>query len=124
MKCYTPAVKGESVRRTLIALKSQKDKVDSDFEKAKKRVSELKDESEKALMDAKIDEEVAVKAATNHLEIKQKSVEQARVALIKAKDACKRLTNENVELNKWVESTEATVGESSKKIKEEKGTSF
>lgn len=107
MKCYIPVVKSESAGRTVITLKSQKEKVDSDLKKAKKRVSELeeelkkvKDESEKALADAKISEEAAIKATIDLLEIEQQRVEQAEVALTESEGAHKKVEEEIADLKK------------------------
>lgn len=83
MKCHTLVAKGESVRRALIIIKAQKDKVDSNLKHAKKRVIELegevdkiKEESAKALRDAKIIEEANVQAVKDCLDIEQNIVRE------------------------------------------------
>lgn len=131
IKCYMPIYEGKKSRVALLTLKVARDRSESVWKTAKKKVQELeaelkkvKDESEKALRDTKISEEAAVKVIQDFLEIKQQLLERSEAAFIEANGVRKKLENKVTELKGRAKTAKAAAGESLKKIEEEKDASF
>ena len=128
IKCYLPVSDGEQSRASLVKIKALKDQADAARRAAEAKVKELgenlkkaKEDSEKALAEAKVSEEAAVKAVNDLLEIEQRKVEQSATTLTQSEEARRKLEVEIIDLKKQAETT---AEENSKKLEEEKVAAF